>query len=200
MGIRQGDLVTAFLSWLTAQVTYAISKFCRPDIIIVDSDVQIIKSLLKDGDCLVTRLDYELSNVFEGLFTGSFYGHAAIYLNGYIYESVTQGVRKVSVEKFCYTKDGIGLCRLPGADWTPEQVEVMQSFCENQLGDAYDYSLSWGIFKKWYCAKLVYFVWAEADPKDIGAIHVSEILSTEKVTPQDIWDSAVKIKTFGELN
>jgi uncharacterized protein YycO len=157
------------------------------------SKVSIPERHIKNGDCLVSRTDWELSNFFEYALTGSFYGHAAIYFDGYVYEAVTSGVRKISLERFLFTKDAIGLCRLPGPDWTVNQCIMMKSFLDAQIGEAYDYGFSWTAQDRWYCSKLVFSAWHEADPKDADAIRTKRILGETKIIPQDVWDSSVKI-------
>lgn len=192
------EILQSFVSKLTGLVASAISKVCKPEPIIQDSDVSDIASKIQPGDLLVSRTDYELSNVVEKLLTGSFWGHAAIYLDGYVYEAVTKGVRKTSLEKFCYTKDAVGLGRLPGPAWTPDQLAAMKAFCESKISEPYDYSLIWGTMRKWYCSKLVYFAWKTGAPKDVAAIQTTDELDMIKITPQNVWNSCQQIQAFGE--
>jgi uncharacterized protein YycO len=187
----------SIISNITWFVSKFISRICRPEPAITDAEVVNIKSILKNGDCLVSRVDYELSNVVEKLLTGSFWNHAALYSNGYVYEAVTGGVRKVSLEKFCYMKDGIGLCRLPGSDWTVEQINSMVKFCEDQSGEPYDFSFEWGTTTKWYCSKLVFMAWKAAGAKELDAIQSINAFGLRKVIPQNMWDSIVQIKRYG---
>jgi uncharacterized protein YycO len=185
------------LSNVSADITMAISKVSRPEPIIEDSDVADLKSLLQDGDCLISRTEWELSNVCEKILTGSYWGHAAIYLKGKVYEATTKGVRITSLEKFCFTKDGLGLCRLPGSPWTQKQISEMVLFCEDQLGEEYDFSIDWGSRKKWYCSKLVYFAWMAGNPLETDAIQSKYVLGQKRIIPQNIWDSVLKIKSYG---
>lgn len=190
------------IKWISKFTTYlaeCVSKISRPDPVIADADLTEIRDTLKPGDCLVTRTNYELSNTLEKILTGSFYGHAAIYLDGMIYEATTKRVRKISLERFVFIKDGIGVCRLPGSDWTDEQLKSMKDFCDSQLGDEYDFSFNWGQRKKWYCSKLVWFAWDIGKPQESEAIKSNNLLGMKKVIPQNIWDSAQKIKTFGVI-
>lgn len=186
-----------FITKLTGIMAKITSKVARPEFIIEDVDVEKIRANLKNGDALVSRVNYELSNIAEYLLTGSFWGHAAIYLNGYIYEAVTGGVRKITLEKFCYTKDGVGICRLQGSDWTPEQVVDMLEFCESQKGEPYDFTLDWGTTNKWYCSKLVYFAWNTGKVTETEAIDSINTLGLKKIAPQNVWDSTVQILKCG---
>jgi uncharacterized protein YycO len=185
------------LEFITKPITKAISLVARPEFIIDDVDVAKIKANLKNGDALVSRVNYELSNGVEKLLMGSFWGHSAIYLNGYIYEAVTGSVRKTSLEKFCFTKDGVGVCRLPGSDWTDIQIRDMVSFCEEQLGEPYDFSFNWGRVDRWYCSKLVYFAWDIGKAIETEAIESINSLGTKKIAPHNIWNGAIKVLQVG---
>jgi uncharacterized protein YycO len=96
-----------------------------------------------------------LSNTFEYMFNRSHWGHAAIYIDGYVYEAVTGGVRKTSLECFCFKKDEVGLCRLAGTDWDKEQLIVMRRFLEDQIGEGYAFDMDWIRLDRWFCSKLV---------------------------------------------
>jgi uncharacterized protein YycO len=180
-----------------AFITQAISKVSKPEPQINDADVSLLKFFLKNGDCLITRTDYELSNFCEKLLTGSFYGHAAIYLNGWVYEATTTGVRRVSLEKFAFSKDGIALCRLQGPDWTKEQIDKMEQFCFAQLGKPYDYSIDWGSTISWFCSKLVYFAFQKGQAKDLSAIETTETLGLMEITPQNLFNSLFTVACLG---
>ena len=193
-------LFKSFMTKLTGFLAKAVSKVARPELIIEDADVAKIRANLKNGDALVTRVNFELSNEIEKFLTGSFWGHVGIYLDGHVYEAVTGGVRKVTLEKFCYIKDGIGLCRLQGSDWTPEQVAGMVEFCEAQHGEPYDFSLDWGPTNKWYCSKLVYFAWNIGKVTETEAIESINLLGLKKIAPQNVWDSTVQVLKCGYTN
>jgi uncharacterized protein YycO len=189
--------VKTIISNATWFISKIISKICRPECGISDEDVQDIRSRIKNGDCLVTRVDYELSNVVEKLLAGSYWNHAAIYLDGYMYEAVTGGVRKISFERFCYMKDGIGLCRLQGPDWTTPQIDTITKFCANQFGEGYDYSFDWSTSAKWYCSKYVFMAWEAGGATNLEAIHSINTLGLRKVIPQNLWDSTIQLKRYG---
>jgi len=161
-----------------------------------DAEMRDLKLVVKDGDCLVTRCDWEFSNVLEWVFTGAFYGHAAIYINGKIYEATTKGVRCISLEKFFFEKDYVGLCRLPGEDWTSSQLVDIESFLVRQINEPYDFSLSWNPTDKWYCSKLVYFAWRAGKPIGVDVIRVARTLGKTLITPHDLWSTLIKVKNF----
>lgn len=191
--------IKEFILDLSATLTRLISKISKPEPSITDQIVDDILANLKDGDAVCTRTDYELSNFFEKIFFKSFYGHVAIYIKGHFYEAVTKdGVRKVSVNRLCLTKDHLGHCRLPGPDWTNEQISIMHQFLEDQLNEGYDYSFNYGTTEKWYCSKLVYFAWSVASPETYEAISAKKILGEKRIMPQDIWNSTKQIKQYGE--
>lgn len=189
--------VKVILSNITSYLSHSVAKISKPEPQIKDEDVFDIRLKIKNGDCLVSRTDYELSNVCEKILTGSYWGHAAIYFDGFIYEAVTGGVRKVSFEKFCYMKDGLGLVRLPGSDWTLEQCSIMTKFLDTLIGEQYDYSFDWGNVKKWYCSKLVFKAWEQGDAKEAEAVGSVTILGTKRIIPQNIWDSLPRIAHYG---
>lgn len=171
-----------------------VSGIRRPATIINDEHVIALKALLIEGDVLASCTKYEFSNAF----IPGFYTHAAIYLDGSIYEAVTGGVRKSSLEHFCFKKDGIALLRLQGPDWTPEQLVTMKKFVTEQLGEPYDFEFEWGPIEKWYCSKLVLFTFQEAAPESASAIKTVKILGEKNVTPQNLVESLDIIGKFGE--
>jgi uncharacterized protein YycO len=186
-------VVQSIIINLTWRVSKFISKISKPEPRVSDKNFKIIKNEIKNGDVLVSRVEWELSNVAEKILTGSFWGHAAIYFDGWVYEATTKGVRKISLEMFCFRKDSLGLGRLQGSDWTDDQCSLMISFLNDQLGDSYDFSFSWGIEKKWYCSKLVFFAWDQAKAEEAEAIDSMNTFGLKKVTPQNIWDSVVQV-------
>lgn len=188
---------TSIISNITWDLSQACSKISKPEPIINDADVASIRLLIKDGDAICSRVEWEFSNLAEKILTGSFWGHTAIYLDGFIYEATTKGVRKITLEMFCYRKDALGLGRLQGSDWTPEQCAKMKTFLEAQIGAGYDFSFSWGLLKKWYCSKLVYFAWNQANAIETNAIQSMSTFGLKKVTPQNIWDSIIQLLKCG---
>ncbi len=176
-----------------AKAAQWVSKIHRPATIINDSHVAALKAVLKDGDVIASATKYELSNIF----LPGFYGHAALYLNGMIYEAVTTGVRVSTLEHFCFKKDGLILLRLHGPDWTPEQVSIMEEFCKDQVGEPYDYSFDWGTYEKWYCSKLVLFAFKIAAPESSSAVDTMKVLGDTQVSPHNLVESLLHIAKYG---
>lgn len=189
--------ISIFVSNVAAQIAKVISKICRPEPVIDDVMFRSLRGQLKNGDCLVTRTEWEFSNPVEKLLTGSFWGHSAIYLNGWVYEATTKNVRRVSLERFCFLRDGIGLSRLAGPDWTEGQISEMEKFCIDQIGEPYDFSFSWVTSAKWYCSKYVLNAWKAGGAMDPTANLTVQILGQPRILPEDIWKKTIQVIKFG---
>lgn len=189
--------IQILISNIAGKIAKVISKVCRPEAVIDDEMFKQLKAQLRNGDCLVTRTDWEFSNWVEKVLTGSFYGHAAIYLNGVIFEATTKGVREISLERFCFMRDGIGLARLPGPDWTEDQISKMEKFCIEQMGEPYDFSFSWATDAKWYCSKYVLNAWRMGGAEDATAILAVQMLGQPRILPEDIWNKTHQIAKYG---
>jgi hypothetical protein len=103
-----------------------------------------ILECLKDGDIILTHTRGELSNVFLDK-----YGHAGIYLNGFIYEATTEFVKRTDPMFFLARKDDIKIMR-PIAHFEPSEVLY---FLEENLGHAYDFEFESGD-GQFYCFEL----------------------------------------------
>jgi len=179
-----------------------VAKLAVPEPMITDDDVAAVKSLLLPGDCIVTRRNYELSNAGEKILTKSFWGHATWYLGDGIllpiYEAVTKdGFRRVSLERLCFTKDAIGICRLPGSPWTQDQIAQMKAFADTMLGFTYDFSMDWQLNHQVYCSEAVIKIWEQGNAQEADAVKTTTDLGQMVRSPQNIWDSTVQIKQFG---
>ena len=188
--------VQIFRLWLNkvfVPVAKFVSFFKRPETIICENDVEMIRDLIEDGDALFSRTEWELSNF--GL--PGFYKHAAIYLNGRVYQAITKGVSSCSLDAFMYKKDGVALARVPGPEWTQDQILSMLIFVREQLGEAYDYSFSWDTFSSWYCSKLVMFAYKTAKPESVDAIKTMTVLGEKTLSPQDMFESMEYVAKVG---
>lgn len=187
------DFLKNIITRAFAVIAQWVGKVHFPGKIINDEHVAALKADLKNGDVIASATKYELSNIF----IPGFYGHAAIYLNGKIYEAVTSGVRVSTLEHFCFKKDGLILLRLHGPDWTEEQISLMEEFCADQIGEPYDYSFDWGSYEKWYCSKLVLFAFKIAAPENSSAVNTMKVLGQTQVSPQNLVESLIKIRKYG---
>ena len=187
------NFLLKFIRPIFATIAAWVSRIRRPETIINDAHVADLKTKLVNGDVLVSATKYEFSNIF----LPGFYSHAALYIDGYIYEAVTGGVRKSTLEYFCFKKDGVAILRLHGPDWTREQLDIMKEFCEDQVGEPYDFSFDWGSQEKWYCSKLVLFAFKIASPETTSAIDTMRVLGDTQVSPHNLVDSLLNIAKYG---
>lgn len=178
-----------------------VSHLAVPEPKITDDDVNMIHSLLQPGDIIFCRRDYEISNAAEKLLTGSFWGHAALFLGDChdgglpVFEAVTtDGFRRASVARVCLTKDAIGIGRLAHG-WTLDQLDLMEFQGVKWLGQPYNFAMDWDIEGKLYCSQAVAKLWQLADSSIV--FHQTNKLGME-VSPQNLWDSVKQIATFGE--
>lgn len=142
-------------NWLlkiSIPISKIISKIQRPPLLINYKDVEVIKQIIKDGDILLSRVDWEFSN----LFIPGFFGHAAIYTHGFVYEAVTSGVRRVPIEEFAFKKDHIEIKRSSLVLRSAIARKEGGLFLQRQINDKYDLSFTWKGNTAWYCSKLVY--------------------------------------------
>jgi uncharacterized protein YycO len=177
------------LSKCVAPLIDFLSWFKRPECQITTAQYLDIKARLKNGDSLFSRTDWELTNP---LLPG-YWKHTAIYLNGWVYQAVTAGVNKISLEEFVFKKDHIGAASIA---MTQAECDVAQAYCEKQLGDGYDFDFLWGVMKKWYCAKLTYWAYKEASPDNVKLVPSLNVLGIEHISPTDMWQGLAPIGTW----
>lgn len=174
---------------LVAPLAKFTSKLKQPDPAINDAVMMTIKTLIKDGDCLVSRTSWQFTN----LLMPGFYKHAAVYLNGWVYEASTgEGVRKVSLEEFCFKKDFVGLCRYQEMD--AELVQVSYGYLENKLGKSYDWDLYLSDNDKFYCSELCFYLYCLCFGDFAKRFKPSKYLGKEVIRPTDLW---INLKQIG---
>jgi hypothetical protein len=164
----------------------------QPDPAMDDLSLLALKSLIKDGDCLVSRTDWQLTN----LFMPGEWKHSAIYLRGFVYEASSKdGVRKVSLEEFFFKKDHVGLCRY--TEFTPEMSEIGFEFMEKRLGSLYDWSLIVSNNGKYYCSELCFYFNSLCFSDFTQKFVPSTYLGKEVIRPTDLWKNLVIIGKWG---
>jgi Permuted papain-like amidase enzyme, YaeF/YiiX, C92 family len=185
---------------IVQDVTEGVSKLAVPEPLCTDAWVANIKTLIRPGDAIVLRRDYEVSNELEKILEGSFYGHAAIYLGGDlpIFEAVTvDGVRNVSLEHLLYTKDAFCLCRLPNVTWTDAQIAQMRSFAQTMIGWKYNFTMDWNKIGEVYCSELVTKIWQCVDANVLLNMKTTDFLGKMQLSPQNLFASCDQIQTYG---
>lgn len=182
---------------LVGEIVEVTSRLAVPAPVISDVDVALIKTQLIPGDIIFCRRDYEISNVGEKVLTDSFWGHCAIFMGNDrilpVYEAVTtDGFRRVSVDRICFTKDAIGIGRV--GKFSSEQIDAMEQQAIKWLGLPYNFEMDWSITDKLYCSQAVVKLLQIANPSDV--FKETNLIGME-ISPQNVWDSVQQIATYG---
>lgn len=177
-----------FIRFIGPTLIKFIALFHLPVLETTDEEFLELKSLIRDGDSLVSRTDWEFSNLFEA----GEWKHAAVYFDGYVYEAVTTGVRKSLLEDFFFRKDHVGLCRCE--EFKKDLSDKGLDFLKAQIGLPYDWSFSLASKNAYYCAELVFgFLQVTAQVN----VSMTDYFGQEVVSPTDIWNSLTQIKRWG---
>lgn len=171
-------------------VSKFIAKISRPEMCIRTEHYENIVLKISDGDCVVSRTNWELSNY---LLPG-YWKHCGIYLGGYVYESTTHGVRKVLLSEFCFKKDVIGISR-PNFDLDLNGADI---YLERTLGKGYDWAFSWmeNTSDAWYCSEYVYAFYHKMNEVFMFIFKPRPVIGELTIKPSDYWlasDKFIKI-------
>lgn len=185
---NQGELMAFIINYaikILTKLQKIIQKLSKPEPKINDFDMLEIKSIVKNGD---TLLSYESWRLTAPFIPGE-YKHAAIYLDGKVYEALDVGVRKVSLERFVLTKDLIAICR-PDFELMLNYSAMIEA-AEAYLGLPYDYQFSSHDQKAFYCSELclnVYDIGFKANTGVETDIELRNRLGKMTIVPQDFYD------------
>ena len=180
-----------------------MTKFRKPDCLITQVHVDSLKREIQDGDFLFERCDYMISN----LFIPGPYKHIALYYKGYIYEAVTEGVRRLEVDEWMFKKDHVGLGRQPFFQPTEEVMDRGERFLKKHVDKGekyqYDFIIPSSINKPyssrwhaWFCSEFVYG-WCMASCPDFEErCPLPKVLGQKKMTPDDFWNRIMPVMTF----
>lgn len=176
--------------WVLAIVIFIeklIEIFHKPECLLTWANVQAAQSVLKDGDVLLSRTDWELSNY---LIPGP-YKHAAVYFGGDVYEAVTAGVRKVPFAEWVLKKDHCGVARIKAKF---SDLASGKDFLDAQIGDPYDYNfLDVKSSRAWFCSLYVYKFLCAASVDFAQVFTLRATFGEQTVTPDDFWQAADKL-------
>jgi len=124
----------------------------RIECLTTSAQFEDLKLKIKDGDVLFSKVDWEISNLgIVGIYT-----HVAVYMNGMVYEAVTSGVRKITLEEWFFKKDHVGLARCNMFQPTADQLATGTAFLESCIGESYDYDFAEYTRQSQYCSAYWY--------------------------------------------
>lgn len=179
------------LANLLLPVSKLVSKFHRPETDFSSAQYIMLKSKIQDFDVLVSRTEWEMSN----LFLPGKWKHCAIYRNGMVFEATTHGVRCITLEEFVFKKDKVGLCRANASIGEMDGENILHFLYDN-MGEGYDYTFDWGTTKQWYCSKYVYFALCEGIKGFAMNFHLSRRIGETDCAPDDIWAQLNQVATY----
>jgi len=178
----------AILKTLYPVLSY-LGKIGIPDRRVSERFVFLAGKVLRPGHVLLTRKDWEASNVL----TSDYWKHAAIYLGPdensvpTIIESVGRGVVAVGLAKFLLTKDDVLVLKPRFAD--PITMRMAANEAKKLLGQPYDYQFE-PTNRAWYCSEIIWWVYCKVVPHN--PFTPRETLGVETVTPQDFANAKEK--------
>jgi Permuted papain-like amidase enzyme, YaeF/YiiX, C92 family len=172
--------IRASLLEISIPIGKAIAKVHRPECIINSKNYLDMEEKLRDGDVLMSRTDWEVSNSF---IPGAM-KHAAIYVKGFVYESTTKGVRKITLAEFVFKKDEVRACRPISPILS---LDEGIKFLEDQMNEPYDYGFMWQGSSSWYCSKYVYYFYCHAIPGFEKLFELREVFGEPTIKPIDYW-------------
>lgn len=174
--------LTPFTKW--------VGKIQLHETAMPDSAFDDIADFICDGDVLLSRKMWALSNV--GI--PGFYKHATIYLGGYIYEAVGEGVRRVPLAKWLYTHDFV--CVMRSTFCLPEVSQMAAVHASKQVGLPYDYQFEPGV-KAFYCSELVYWAYQVANNNQSPFV-LRKTFGVDTIQPQDFRNATDKFQVLWE--
>jgi uncharacterized protein YycO len=166
------------LSALTPVQKWA-QKIGNPEPRISEKFVNDLKAKIQDGDILLSREEWRLTNPF----VPGFFGHSAMYRDGRVIEAVGEGVRSECYYRWMYSKDHVAALRPP----LSQAVRYIAStIARDQIGAPYDYQFE-DDPKAFFCSELTRYAYRIAtDGK----------FDPSTMTPQDQYDACKNAKTF----
>jgi len=138
---------------------------------------------LEDGDLLLSKEDWRLTN----LFVPGKWGHAAVFYQGNVIEAIGSGVRKENVHRWLYQKDSVCILR---PRIKKELRSCIGTVCRAQIGKPYDYEFI-ADADSFYCSEL--YVWAHNQfCAPVAMLRFKKYMFLETSTPQALYDMRQK--------
>lgn len=180
--------IKIFLLRLLTPIQKLLQKSGPQETLITEEEVNLIKSLIRPGDILLTRENQHPT----GIFIKGKYKHAAIQsIRNTVVEAVGDnfkidkatgvktnlgGVREVPLEKFLYGKDAVALIRPSFAFDFANRAAANESL--DYIGRNYDYTFSLSD-SRIYCSELIYLCYSKFEKAFAAEIDHEDILPTE---------------------
>ncbi len=158
----------------------------RPESPVVDTAVTTmwtseIASVARDGDWILTRSYYAVSDAIAKLAPGEDLSHASIYdaKRGMVIESIGSGVREIPLSNLVSRNHYLIIVR-PSNMTAAEQTEAVER-ARTKIGLPFDYAGGVGFDNpdKWYCSELV---WWASKTEERSGVHETVI------TPSNLLD------------
>lgn len=172
-----------------------LSKWHRPESKFTSAQYIDAKNVLLSGDILLSEVEWELSNYF----IPKTYKHAAIYFNGLVYESVTHGVRSITLEEWLFKKDHVAIVRAK-FEITASMLFLGKSFLDQNIGEPYDFSFKLEGTSSWYCSKYAYEFLLAMNPSFGQTFILRETLGELTVKPDDFLLATDKFDLIAKYN
>jgi len=135
-----------------------MQKIGKPEPLVTYDEIMKAYLLIEPGDCILTRENYRLTN----LFIPGHWSHAAMYVGNYdIVEAIGTGVRKVNLFEMLLKKDEFVILRPSWLQRGEREFAAMEA--KSYVGIDYDYYFDTN--KALYCSELVYQAY-----KEVGSI------------------------------
>ncbi|MCD4783405.1 MAG: hypothetical protein K8T10_06205 [Candidatus Eremiobacteraeota bacterium] len=145
---KERDRISSLLGW----TLYRIPTLTKT---VPKEERKKIMDVLKPGDIILETEDaYPISQWTEKVMFGTDYTHAAVYEgNGYIIESVKDGVKRTHLDYYFDRTCHFAVIRPPYK--SKKDVKASIAYARNQIGKLYDTKFSMKDDSRHYCHELV---------------------------------------------
>jgi len=172
-------------------VQRVMQKLGNPEPQLSAAFVEKAISKLRDGDILLSRENWKLTN----LFVPGYWGHAAIYYSGKIIEAIgdykdpvdgkiKNGVRAENPERWLFQKDSVAI--LAPLQTLINKAALAAEIAASEINTPYDYRFEPST-KAFYCSELVINSYKEACT-DKDPFVLKKQFGVVTSTPQDIYE------------